>query len=388
VQEILQASKSSQSTLLEYVLGAEQSYLWVVHDGKISSYLLKASKKEIERLVRRWRELAATHLPREGDDTERELPRVAARLACLLLGNYIKPNMEKLAIVPDGDLAMLPFASLPLNGCEARPGPPVITTHQVVMIPSFSIFLAHPMRGAQNVFSRDVALVADPVFDLGDGRVQRKQPDVRHAPFSAAALESNRDVPALPRLVGTAEEAIAIQQTLGPEKASLFLGFRASVETILSPAMRDYRILHLATHGIVDESTPGFSGLVLSLVSTDGHPVFGYLKTHDIANLDLSPELVVLSACDSGAGSNLSGEGVTGLAYAFLHAGAKQVISTLWRVDDEAAKELMITFYKEMYSVGRDPAAALRESQILMIQSPHKSAPYYWAGFQITSIDN
>lgn len=179
-----------------------------------------------------------------------------------------------------------------------------------------------------------------------------------------------------------------IQQTVGPEKASVFLGFNASVETILSPEMRNYRILHLATHGVADESTPGFSGLILSLVSPDGRPVFGYLKTHDIANLDLHPELVVLSACDSGAGNNLSGEGVTGLTYAFLHAGARQVASTLWDVDDDVTKDLMINFYKEMYSAGLDPADALRQSQILMMQSPHRSAPYYWAGFEITSIGN
>ena len=195
-------------------------------------------------------------------------------------------------------------------------------------------------------------------------------------------------MPALPRLVGTGEEAMEIQRTVGPDKASVFLGFSASVETILSPEMRNYRILHLATHGIADESTPGFSGLVLSLVSPDGRPVFGYLKTHDIGNLDLHPDLVVLSACDSSAGSNLSGEGVTGLAYAFLNAGARQVASTLWDVDDEVTKDLMINFYKEMYSAGLDPADALRQSQILMMQSPHRSAPYYWAGFEITSIGN
>ncbi len=386
-QDILQASKTSPATLLEYALGAEQSYLWVVRDGTINSYVLKARQEEIEGLVGRWRKLSATHVPREGDDAERELQHLAAKLSCILLDNYIGPQDEKLAIVADGQLVTLPFASLPLNGCDAKPGPPVITAHQVVMTPSLSIFLTHPLRDPQTRFSRELAIVANPVFDPSDDRVHIKQSDMRHGPLSAA-LQSIKDVPTLPRLVGTEEEAIAIQQTVGPEKASLFLGFSASVETILSPAMRDYRILHLATHGVADESTPGFSGLVLSLVTPDGHPVFGYLKTHDIANLDLHPELVVLSACDSGAGSNLSGEGVTGLAYAFLNAGAKQVASTLWDVDDEVTKELMVTFYKEMYSAGRDPADALRQSQILMMQSPHRSAPYYWAAFEITSVGN
>jgi CHAT domain-containing protein len=381
-QDILQASKTSPATLLEYALGADQSYLWVIHDGAINSYVLNAPQEEIEGLVGRWRKLAATHLPREGDGTERELQSIAAKLSCLLLSNYIGPQNEKLAIVADGELAAFPFAALPLNGCDAKPGPPVITAHQVVMIPSLSIFLTQPMRGAQTRFSKEVAIVANPVFDPGDSRVHVKPSDMRRGP------QNIKDLPALPRLIGTGEEAKEIQQTVGPDKASVFSGFSASVETMLSPEMRNYRILHLATHGLADESTPGFSGLVLSLVSPDGRPVFGYLKTHDIANLDLHPELVVLSDCDSGTGSNLSGEGVTGLAYAFLHAGARQVASTLWDVDDEVTKELMVRFYKEMYTAGLDPADALRQSQILMMQSPHRSAPYYWAGFEIISIGN
>jgi CHAT domain-containing protein len=381
-QDILLASKTSPATLLEYALGADQSYLWVVHDGAINSYVLKARQEEIEGLAGRWRKLAAAHLPREGEGTERELQSVAAKLSCLLLNNYIGPQNEKLAIVADGELAAFPFAALPLNGCDAKPGPPVITAHQVVMIPSLSIFLTHPVRDAQTRYSKEVAIVANPVFDPGDDRVHIKPSDMRRGP------QSIKDVPALPRLVGAGEEAIEIQQTVGPGKASVFLGFSASVETILSPEMRNYRILHLATHGIADENTPGFSGLVLSLVTPDGRPVFGYLKTHDIANLDLHPDLVVLSACDSGAGTNLSGEGVTGLAYAFLDAGARQVASSLWDVDDEVTKDLMINFYKEMYSAGFDPPEALRQSQILMMQSPHRSAPYYWAGFEITSIGN
>jgi CHAT domain-containing protein len=379
-EDILKASKTSPVTLLEYALGADQSYLWVVHDGAINSYVLNARQEEIEGLVGRWRKLAATHLPREGDGTERELQSVAARLSCLLLNNYIGPQNEKLTIVADGELAAFPFAALPLNGCDAKPGPPLITARQVVMTPSLSIFLTHPMRGQQTGFSKEIAIVANPVFDPGDSRV--KPSDLRRGP------QSIKDVPALPRLIGTGEEAKEIQQTVGPERASVFLGFSASVETMLSPEMRNYRVLHLATHGLADESTPGFSGLVLSLVSPEGRPVFGYLKTHDIGNLDLHPELVVLSDCDTGTGSNLSGEGVTGLAYAFLHAGARQVASTLWDVDDEVTKELMVRFYKEMYSAGLAPADALRQSQIQMMQSPHRSAPYYWAGFEIISIGN
>ncbi len=246
------------------------------------------------------------------------------------------------------------------------------------MIPSLSTFLSKSAPQTEGKFSKEVAVVADPIFDLGDDRV--------HVDAAGRASDTKRAGPALPRLTGTAQEAAGIEEAVGPGKVSLFLGASASVETILNPAMRDYRILHLATHGVLDASAPGLSGLVLSLVAPDGRAVPGFLKIHDIASLRLGSQLVVLSSCDSGAGDRLGGESVSGLAHAFLQAGARQVVSTLWSVDDDTSKQLMVDFYGEMYEQGADPAEALRRSQLKMMQRPRRSAPYYWAGFEITSI--
>jgi CHAT domain-containing protein len=109
------------------------------------------------------------------------------------------------------------------------------------------------------------------------------------------------------------------------------------------------------------------------------------LKTHDVASLDLRSDLVVLSSCDSSAGVNLSGEGVTGLRHAFLSAGAKRVVSSLWSVDDEGSKNLMIAFYSGMLRDSLDPPEALRRSQLQIMRNPPTTAPYYWAAFTITS---
>ena len=378
--EIINASKSAPATMLEYALGARKSYLWVVRQGAIKSYVIPVKQDELEQLIRKWRSLAAGSPPREGDDAE--LARLGADLACKLLDPFVDPGMEKLAIVADGDLALLPFASLPTNGCSATPGPPLIMAHEVVMIPSFSTFLAQSTPEPERKFSKEVAVLADPVFDAGDDRVHVAPAD----PGLSHAGDTKRQGPALPRLTGTAQEAAGIEQAVGPDKVSLFLGYSASVDSILSPAMRDYRILHLATHGVLDASAPGLSGLVLSLVAPDGQPVAGFLKVHDIASLRLESQLVVLSSCDSGAGDSLGGEGVTGLAHAFLQAGARQVVSTLWSVDDETSKQLMVDFYRQIYVNGADPAEALRRSQLKMMKRPRRSAPYYWAGFEITSI--
>ena len=379
-EEIIKASKSAPATMLEYALGARKSYLWVVRQGAIKSYIIPVRQDELEQWVRKWRNLAAGRRPREGD--EAELARLSAELACKLLDPFVDPGMEKLAIVADGDLALLPFASLPANGCGARPGPPLITAHQVVMIPSLSTFLESSAPEPARKFSKEVAVLADPVFDAGDDRVHVDPAD----PALSHTGDSKRQGPALPRLTGTAQEAAGIEQAVGPDKVSLFLGYSASVDSILSPTMRDYRILHLATHGVLDASAPGLSGLVLSLVAPDGQPVAGFLKIHDIAGLRLASQLVVLSSCDSGAGDPLGGEGATGLAHAFLQAGARQVISTLWSVDDETSKQLMVDFYREMYLNGANPAEALRRSQLTMMKRPRRSPPYYWAGFEITSI--
>jgi CHAT domain-containing protein len=140
--------------------------------------------------------------------------------------------------------------------------------------------------------------------------------------------------------------------------------------------MRDYRIWHLATHGIYDETMPEFSGPVFSLVGPDASARFGFLKAQDIARSNVPAELVVLSACDS-SGENLSGEDVMGLSYSFLRAGARQVVSTLWSIDDSKARELMTAFYKELMRNGGNAAAALHQSQLIVMRQPHSSAPYY-----------
>jgi len=123
-------------------------------------------------------------------------------------------------------------------------------------------------------------------------------------------------------------------------------------------------------------------------VDRHGQPVFGYTKSHDIGRLDCRSDLVVLSACDSAAGVQLSGEGLTGLSHAFLSAGAKQVSSTLWSVDDEESNELMKDFYRGLLLEGLNAPAALRRSQMRIMGNPQTAAPYYWAEFTINSTRN
>jgi CHAT domain-containing protein len=127
---------------------------------------------------------------------------------------------------------------------------------------------------------------------------------------------------------------------------------------------------------------PELSGLVLSLVDEKGAPRDGFLRLHDIYNLNLPVELVVLSACETGLGKEVKGEGLIGLVRGFLYAGARGVIASSWAVDDAATAELMTELYRGLFD-GRSPAAALREAQAAVSKIPRFRHPYYWAGFEV-----
>jgi len=386
VAAIEQASLSSSVTFFEYALGDERSYLWVIGGGKRKSFVLPP-RRQLEGMVKRWRALAASQ-ERSEVAASTKLQHLSADLSCTLLADAVEVGMTRIVIVPDGALAMLPFAALPEKGCSSTPGEPLVVGHEITSTPSLSVFLSPKLKVENSAFHGQVAIVADPVFDASDPRATALKTGVLNSGSRPVTLQEAAI--ALPRLLNAGYEASAIQEVVtkaaGEDQVFVAQGFDANLDTVLSPEMRDYRIWHLATHGIYDETMPEFSGLVFSLVEPDGSARFGFLKAQDIAKLNVPAELVVLSACDSAAGENLSGEGVMGLSYSFLRAGARQVVSTLWSIDDAKSRELMIAFYKELMRNGGNAAAALRQGQLIVMRQPHSSAPYYWAGFELTSL--
>ena len=158
-------------------------------------------------------------------------------------------------------------------------------------------------------------------------------------------------------------------------------GFAATRAAALNPALSQYRYLHFATHGLIDSERPGLSSLVLSLVDEAGKPQDGFLRAHEIYNLKFPAELVVLSACQTGLGKEVKGEGLMGLTRGFMYAGAARVVVSLWSVNDKATSELMTIFYRQMLKENQRPAAALRAAQIEMWKQKQWQAPYYWAAF-------
>jgi len=182
------------------------------------------------------------------------------------------------------------------------------------------------------------------------------------------------------RLLASAEDAQIVQMT--PRGAGLkALGFDANLDTVRSPTMAQYRILHFAAHGIFNNDHPELSGIILSLYDKSGKPRAGFLRLQEIYNLNLPVELVVLSACDTARGREIDGEGLIGLTRGFMNAGAAGVVASLWKVDEDATAELMKYFYAGVLKEGLAPATALRNAQIKMWQSKRRHPPYYWAAF-------
>ncbi len=396
-QELLQKSMNSGLVILEYYLGEKRSYVWKLDRGTLSSYVLPG-RDDISLKVERWRALVLARQRRESESLPEYLSRIQAvdrdlsiessQLSCILLGALHGSDTGRLAIVADGILQSLPFSALQVDGCNRTNDVPLISSFELTDLPSISLLAARRSdKKTNSQFSGDVAVLADPVFSADDPRVQGWQTASLAgvaAPQRQMALRDAGYGGPLPRLIATRGEGKAIASAVPNAKVFLALDFDASLQTALSETLSHYRIWHFATHGLLDAKSPELSGLVLSLVDHAGHPVSGYLKIQDISSLSLHNDLVVLSACDSGMGEQADGEGTVGLAYAFLHAGSKSVLSTLWSVDDDASSELMAEFYRLMLNAGKSPPEALRGAQVKLLHQRRTASPIYWAGYVLT----
>jgi CHAT domain-containing protein len=426
LKEIQQQVLDEDSVLLEYALGEQRGFLWLVTPASIKSFELP-KRAEVEATARRFYELVTAHRAVKFETKHERQARLAkataeyseaARaLSDMLLGPVAAELQKKrLLIVADGALQYVPFAALPKPGirdqgsgistlriadCGSRieespiPNPqspigcPLIVDHEIVNLPSASVLAAlrRELAGRKPA-AKTVVVLADPVFSQNDERINRRgaeQSAIRHPPsaIERSAEESGieREGPGFPRLAYTRREAETIMALVPEGKGMKALDFQASRARATSPDLGQYRLIHFATHAILNNQHPALSGIVLSLVDERGQPQDGFLRLHDLYNLNLSADLVVLSACQTALGKEIKGEGLVGLTRGFMYAGAARVVASLWKVNDEATAELMRRFYQGMLRDGRRPAAALRAAQVSMWKEKRWSAPFYWAGF-------
>jgi CHAT domain-containing protein/Tfp pilus assembly protein PilF len=397
-----------RSVLLEYALGEEKSYLWLVSRNDFRVVELPA-RAEIERAARAFYDALTARNKQIKFETaseragrilkaDAELQKYSKKLGAMILGFEQAASLlenKRLLIVADGALQYVPFAALRTEnsktgnrGSEDREAEDeasyLIETNEIVYLPSASALAVLRNETADRKAPEKVlAVLADPIFDTEDARFQaiagKNKPKKEYIAASAASTRSGLD---LPRLPFTRREADLISSYIPEDKREKLLDFAAAKEAAMSPNLSNFQFIHFATHGFVNVENPELSGIVLSMIDKTGKEIDGFLRVGDIYNLKLPAEMIVLSGCRTGLGKEIKGEGLIGLTRGFMYAGAKRVTVSLWDVNDQATSVLMANFYKEMLGAKKlPPAAGLREAQLSMIKSREWNNPYFWSAF-------
>jgi len=401
LKEIQQQVVDADTALLAYALGEERSYVWLVTADSMKSFELPA-RAQIEDSARRlYTSLTSRNQRQENETPAQRRVRLAKDdaqyvdasrdLSTKLLGPVAKELQQKrLVIVADGALQYVPFAALPAPSSTSSL---LVADYEIVSLPSASVLAL--MREDLRTRSRapkSVAVIADPVFDKDDQRLvalrNRRSDVAKNKPLSLDQTQrALRDFDGLSegiaRLPFSGREAEAIMALVPPGEGMLAVGFRASRATAVSPELSQYRYVHFATHGLLNSKHPELSGVFLSRFNELGQSQDGFLQLHDVYNLKLSADLVVLSACQTALGKDVRGEGLVGLTRGFMYAGAPRVVASLWQVDDAATADFMREFYSAMLTEGKRPAEALRVAQLRMSKQTQWSSPYYWAAFTL-----
>lgn len=402
----------NRTVLLEFLLGKKRSLLWVVSKQKLSVAVLPP-RREIEEEVVAYRK---TLTQRTSALTLQTSLGEIERHGKQLYGSLFKPventipSGSPLLIVPDGNLGYLPFESLVAGSRHTPSGVQplyMLDKFAIAYVPSASALAAIQQANAETQQRTKMLLAfGDPV-----AVAQTENTVVKNSPANEAmrsldtsadtnaektASATNAAAPApssdavsseyaergfsLSRLPFTREEVLGISKLYPASQRQIYLGEDAREETVKSEKLDAYRYIHFASHGFIDESHPGRSGILFSRVPNSSED--GVLQMGEIMRLKLSTDLVTLSACSTGLGKLVNGEGVLGLTRAFFYAGARNVTVSLWNVNDSATATLMESFYGHL-NQGLPKSAALRQAKLALLHGKNVtwSHPYFWAPF-------
>ena len=399
LEEIQSRLLDPNTVLLEYSLGADKSYAFLVSPSSLKTFALP-KREEVETASRRVYDLATASdrvVPNETLEqrnkrlaqADSDYPAAASTLSQMLLGPLATELKNKrLLVVGEGVLQYVPFAALPDPDQSPQP---LIANHEIINLPSASVLgVLRTEKKSRPSATKLVAVFADPVFGPQDPRLssQGEKPGADNA-ISEQAGDVKRSAEesglnGFARLRFSRAEAEQIMQLVPRNNSLEALDFAANRTAATTADLKNYRIVHFATHGLINSRHADLSGIVLSLVDREGKPENGFLRLYDIYNMNLSADLVVLSACQTALGKDIKGEGLVGLTRAFMYAGASRIVASLWRTEDRATALLMKRFYEGMLSGnGMSPAAALRKAQLSMWQDKRWKQPRYWAAFTI-----
>ncbi|XZF61160.1 MAG: CHAT domain-containing protein [Gloeotrichia echinulata DVL01] len=393
----IQQQLDKDTLLLQYSLGEERSYLWAITPNSVDSYELpgrekiKAPAGKFSELLKKCQYINCQGLSADQKAKDfAEITQAATELSKLILTPVAeKLGKKRLVIVADGPLQEIPFAAL----SEPQPGKsnyqPLLVNHEIVHLPSVTAIATH-RKDLHNrpPAPKTLAVLADPVFAANDQRLTGKPPslvpelNVEQSSLQRSAKNLNRT--GWNRLPGTRTEAEQILKLVSPDQSLQALDFDANYNFVTNQKLKQYRFILFATHGFADPINPESSGIVLAQFNKQGKPQTpGTLRLGDIFNLDWDADLVVLSACETGVGKDVQGEGLVGLTRGFMYAGAKSLVVTLWQVNDLATSELMPQFYTTMLQQKTSPGVALRQAQLNLWRQDEWRNPYYWAAFTL-----
>ena len=356
----------NQSAFFAYSIGKEKSYLFVVTKKSLKIFPVP-NREELRNRVSEYLKTIT--------DKDSNRFQVGYELYADLVLPGLKEEMKNLIFIPDDILHFLPFEAL-ITQEKSRDW--LVQNHQIAYIPSISSYREIANRKNLNTKNpkKDILAFADPSF--GSLETEENGGDVFQDFFSSTAFNFSR-------LKYSDYEIQKIGSLFKKTKRKIFKRDLATEEEVKNHDLENYKIIHFATHSLIDDKKPARSSIVLTL---DDDPIEdGFLQMREVYNLKLNADIVVLSACQTGLGQFINGEGIEGLNRAFFYAGASSVLMSLWGVNDQASSQLMERFYHHLRAA-ESPVNALRKTKLEMISSSVLSHPYYWAGFIVSGKTN
>ena len=363
LRELQNQYLNEKTAFVEYFLGEKRSFLLFITRSNFDLYVLP-SRERLEESVKAYLKMLSA--PENGKFQGIEASKRLFRELLFPLNNRIEESIENLVVIPDGTLYYLPFETLITENKY------LISKFKISYAPSSSSLAILSARRNKDNSPKNLLAFGNPVYTLKESKTGEVKAEV--AILREMYLSQGFNFSPLPY---SEKEILEISNLFPKVKSDIYLGDNAREDAFKNSNLDDYKIIHFACHGFLDENSPFRSALVLTLGNDSEED--GFLQAREIYTLRLSADLIVLSACQTGRGKLERGEGIMGLPSVFFYSGASSVVTSLWKISDKSTSELMRYFY-QFLSQGEDKAQALRLAKLRMIDSQY-SNPYYWAAF-------
>ncbi|MFC2146412.1 CHAT domain-containing protein [Acidobacteriota bacterium] len=382
VQDVQEEILEKGEMLLRYFITPQKVYVFIISKENFKVVPINVNEKEINKKIefflRALKEHNFSYIKRYGNTLYEKLFKP------------LEPALEinqDIIIIPDGQLAKIPFESLIINNKDKESGQFIflLEKYHIKYIQSASVLSVLRRYYRRDSETKSFIGFGDPVYDYDNfkqGKPELGSPD----PVKGDEITGihrgkyHREGGKLVRLQGSGEEVKTIFELFKKknQKSVVQLRTKATEENARAMDMKEFDYIHFACHGILGEN---FQSLVLSQLPPEETPEDGYFTLNEIMNCDYNAKLVVLSACQTGSGRMEKAEGVTGLTRAVMYAGTPAVMASLWKVDDMAAKELMVKFYRNMLEKNLDKTEALRQAKLALLKNKKYTSPLYWSAF-------